>query len=315
MVSGTTRPFIRQCALYVWPTQTPAATTSAMKFFGDGSLSSYYLRFRINRQLIGIPSESEIVLKNLKPATRAALATQQCAVRLDAGWADYGIQTIFMGNLLSAVSERQGPDITTTLKCMTGLPAFTESVVTQTYGAGTPVSVVVKDLAGKLPGVTIDQARISSVLASESIGFGGLSFACMTREALDRLANQYGFSWSVQDGVFQALTDGQSSSKPALLLSSKDGTLMNVVPVLYGPLQFVTGVRAKALLVPNVLPGDPVKIHSDILPPTLNDQTYTVHFATYQGSTAEDEWTMTLESVRPLPSNSLPVTSKEGVLG
>jgi hypothetical protein len=299
------KPFMRSLILYVWPGPVVGSLASAMKFVGDGSRDTFYMRFRINRQLIGMPAESEICLKNLKPETRQALVNQQCSLRLDAGWANMAAPSmIFLGNLLAAVSERQGPDIGTTLKCMCGAPAIVESFITQTYAAGTPVNVVAVDLAGRLPGITVDKARISPALATQRIGFGGLSFAGMTRDALDRLSNQYGFSWSIQDGVFQAVADGQSLGKAALKLSSKDGTLISALPILYGPLQFVTGLKAKALMVPSVLPGDSVNIHSDILQKQLNDQNWKVHFATYQGSTNEDEWTMTLESIRPLAGGS-----------
>ena len=121
---ATDTPYLRQARLTVWP----GNGGQGQVFFSDGSRDSYYLSFDITRSLIDVANESSFTLKNLTDQTRQKLQTGFSKVMLEAGWSSGKMSTFYVGNLMRAVSVRQGPDIVTTLLCVNaGIDGFEPS--------------------------------------------------------------------------------------------------------------------------------------------------------------------------------------------
>jgi hypothetical protein len=284
-----TRPFLRRCELLVWPTteampNQPAQ--SALRFVSDGSRTGFNIAFCIHRTVHACTEWSEITIHNLKAETRAALQTLYCRVELRVGWENYGTHTLFIGSLRAAITVRQGPDFVTTLRCAPGDAALNESIVTNSYPAGMPVRQLVEALADTLHGVNVDPKRIS---CTGKIGPGGLSFGGTTRDLLDRLANQHGFTWSIQNGTFQAINDDSTTTR-TIRISSRDGTLFSAQPILESALQFQRAIEVCSMLIPDLLPGDRVQLESDVSP-HLNGN-YMLNEVTYTGSPCTNDWKM-----------------------
>ena len=283
---ASNNPYGRRCRLLVYPTTeampaTPPST--ALQFESDGSREQFYIAFTVEKDLV-CPNLSEITIRNLAPATRRTLETANLKCELQVGWENFGMRTIFIGSLWATIHRRQGPDILTTLRCFQGAVSLNESIVAQTYAPGMAVADVVKDLAGRLAGVTFDAARH---IVKGVIGPGGLSLAGRTAESLNKLAHAYGFSWSIQDGVFQALADGQAFSN-TLLVSAKQGTLLSAYPIMPQPMVGRQSIEITSLLIPEILPGGQIQLESEI-DPRLNG-TRVLHNLVHEGSPCETTW-------------------------
>lgn len=286
------RPFLRKAVLTVWPT----AASEARKIEADGTTSKLRLAFSIAKSVLGVPNNSYFTCYNLSKDTRELLQTTPIRLLLEVGWDNYGMFELFQGDLVSAVSQRQGADIVTRLAALTGLTATQSCIASQTFSQGTKLTDALKMLVAKLSGVTYDDKRVKII--DGKIGFGGISYAGSTTGFLDKLAFQFGFSWSIQDGVFQALQDSGSFGK-VLTLSSDKKTLYSITPMLSGPLQVQYGVTISCFLTPNVLPGDTVDVSSEISP-HLNGL-YKIHTLNYNGDTGGAEWDMTIQSFKDNP--------------
>jgi hypothetical protein len=279
----TQYPFLRRAELYVWPTAETLPNVpdgQAMRFVSDGTRNTFYLRFRIEQSIIWLPQQSEIVLKNLSAATRDALRTANLRVELRIGWEGQAMRSLFVGSLLQAITQREGPDLCTRLLCLTGAGALRQSVISQTYAPLTPVREVVTDLAARLPGITVDPARMATLRGF--IGPGGYSTAGMVHQA-----------WSIQNGTFQALADDGYFER-ILRISSDDRTLILATPWLFANNMRVGGVNIQAMLIPGLLPGDRIQLDSKVTP-SLNG-TRILHTVTYTGSPNENDWTMRILS-------------------
>jgi hypothetical protein len=292
-----TAPFLREAAVYAWPSSGTffgIPTSGAVELFSDGTLDTLAMRFSVRRSIVSVATDSQIILYNLKRETRDFLRTPGLNIALEVGWSNTTRHTLFIGSLLQAVTRRSGPDLLTTLMCLTGADALAGSVISYPYPAGMAVTDVLKDLVGRLPGVTLDAARLRidpSPDKIEAIGTGGRCFTGTVKDALDSLANEFGFSWSIQNNTFQALHD--PGAFPRLFeVSAANGGLISAVPLLKTIMQLKMGVEIKALLSPDLLPGDQVSLKS-ILSPGLNG-VYVIQEAEYQGSPNEHEWTMLL---------------------
>lgn len=263
------------------------------QFASDGTPNGLKVTCNINKTVMGIPNPSAVNIYNLSAATRNAIQKTLSGIKIEAGWENAELHTVLQGNVMSCYSERQGPDIVTKLAVLQGYNATVKSVVSQTYAEGMPVREVVKDLGSKLPNITIEETLLKDVKGN--IGAGGWSYAGQTKDALTQLGNEYGFSWSIDDEALRVVGD-KAKFDGIVVLDGNEGGLINVAPILQGPMQVRTGVKIKALYVPGVQPGSTVRIRSTLEKGLDGD--YRIHTARYNLDTYSDAWTMDLESFR-----------------
>jgi hypothetical protein len=266
-----------------------------MYFLSDGTLKSFYMRFVVNRQIIPMAVESQIILHNLKEQTRDSLAQSGQKVRLDVGWQNYPARTIFTGDLMGVVTVRNRASLITTLHCRCGADILANVTVNPPITAkpGTRVSSLVSQLVAMWTGIKPDASRLiidpAPPAKPEVIGPGGWSFAGTVAQAIQQLADNHGFSWTLQNGTFQACRN-DSSTERAFTLSAANGTLISAVPILTGPTLVSTGVEMRAVLVPDLMPMDLLVLQSQVSS-SLN-KTYRISEVSYQGSPNENEWQM-----------------------
>ena len=214
----------------------------------------------IVKSVQGIPGASEITLYNLSPETRSAFRRDTTKVRVSAGWENgprAGMNQCFHGSLLSVVHHRAGSDVVTVVQALSMLDDLARSAEKLAYDAGFPVRSIVFVLASHLPGVRVDAANVVGIEAK--VGDKGWAFAGTTREALNALSREYAFSWTIVDGEFQAVGDRERFGDGGVL---KDPRLIDVAPILTGPLQFATGIRARCSFEAGLRPGQGVEIQS-----------------------------------------------------
>ena len=143
------------------------------------------------------------------------------------------------------------------------------------------------------PGTTLADA-IRSLGATMGLGGGNLSSASAAASAvllegavvrgpaaqeLTRLCSSAGLSWSVQDGILQLLPIGRALSRVAVSLSPDTGLVESPTRS-----KGVT-VKAKALLLPDLVPGRLVALESEAV-----RGTYRIDEVSYTGATRGDDW-------------------------
>ncbi len=298
------RPFMRQAEFMVWDASLPIANLTdenyAVKILADGSRNTLRVRFSIQRSILGVPICSDISIYNLSNKTQAILRTAMMRCRLRVGWQNYGLYDIFRGQIMTAVTDKQNADYITTVKALTVLGDMTYSTIANSYTEGMPIKNVLEDVVSTLPDIKWDEQRIS--IPDYKVGYKGLVVAGRSKDCLDKLALQYGFSWSVHFGVFQAIIDGDAGFSTTATLFSSNSTLKKILPILVGPTQIQSGVSIRAILQPFVWPGDRVSVQSSVnayLNSGFNpDGTYTCHTINYDGDTGGNEWDMEIQSFK-----------------
>lgn len=290
---NTVKPWIRKIIVTLGPLEEYKGASSGdiVQLVSDGSQNSLKITCAINKTVMGMPSPSTISIYNLSKGTRNSIKRSLTKITVEAGWYNTEMHRVFQGSVVSAVHSRSGPDIVTKLTAIAGYGALTMSTASVTYAEGTPVSTAVKDLGAKLPGVSLGESKE----VTGEFGKGGWSFAGGTKDALTELANQYGFSWNVDDGKLNTVGD-KAKLSGVLVLDGKDGGLIMISPTLTGPMQIQTGVKIKALYVPGVSAGSTVRVRST-LDESLNGE-YRIHTANIALDTFSENWTMDLESFK-----------------
>ncbi|MCC8194886.1 MAG: hypothetical protein LIP28_09610 [Deltaproteobacteria bacterium] len=101
---------------------------TSIEIASDGSLNGLKMACSINKTVMGQPSPSTLSICNLARDTRDAIRSGLTKVTVHAGWANTEMHVAFQGAVMSALSERIGTDIVTTIQALPGYGALVRSV-------------------------------------------------------------------------------------------------------------------------------------------------------------------------------------------
>jgi hypothetical protein len=212
-------------------------------------LSALRIKFKVKKTGVMTPNAADIIVYNVKPETQNLIQKEFTTVILQAGYVgNYGL--IFKGNLKQLITGRESAtDTFINLNCGDADQAYNFATINQTIKKGvTPTAQlnagytsmssmgVTKGFFGNLPGKALPRAKVI---------YGN------ARDHLKKLADTYGFAWSIQDGALVFLSQGQYLPSQAVVITSKTGMIGT-------PQQTTEGIDVKCLLNPNI------KVHGRI---------------------------------------------------
>ncbi len=242
------------------------------------------LTFKVKKNLKPEPNSVEIKVWNLSPATRKSIEQPKLVpVQLDVGYGGDN-HTVYLGQLRSAESIVDGPNIITTISSGDSEQAFgPQRALFKVPAQATPQQIL--QLAGQAMGVGTGNLAQAQALASASTGGPARTFHGVAATVMGKVVRSNGLEWSVQDGALQLLQTGQSigTAATAVLLSAQTG-------MIGSPSSDNKGiVTVKALIQPGLLPGLPIVIAGALL-----QGAYRIEDAEFNGATWGPDWTVTL---------------------
>jgi hypothetical protein len=258
-----------------------------IKIIGTGSDKSLRVQFNVQKTLAGAPNKVQVNITGLKEATRRRVQSGLTSVSVSAGYErgpEASMRELAKGGVLSCLPRGTLPDIITEINALDGFAGRAQGTYRKSFSGPVPVRDVVLDVARSMPGIIVSE---STITVQGTLGPRGGTFAGASADILDELGDQWGFSWSVQNGVFQALDDDRSLSR-IILASWRDGSLLDVQPTLTGPEQVQTAIEARLRLDARVDPGVQVRIESKVNS-SLNGL-YPVHTCESAGDTHGELW-------------------------
>lgn len=257
---------------------------------GDIEITGLDVRFSVRKTLRPEPNKAEISVWNLNETHRAAIEQKKTApVLIEAGYKD-SVSVLFLGDLRSAVSQIDGPDIVTTLTSGDGEKAIRTARVSVSVKKGTTTDQVIT-LCAKALGV--GEGNLSKAVAAlKGAGLGTLFSAgtvlhgSAARE-LTGICKAAGLTWSVQNGALQILPLAKTLEGKAILLGPSTGMVGSPTVDNKGVL------KVRALLIPDVFPGRKLVLDAA----RLKGQ-YRVETTTHTGDTAGEDWFVDIEAKR-----------------
>jgi hypothetical protein len=205
-------------------------------------LRALRMLFSVERDDKRHPNNAEIKIYNLTRAHQAALAkAPEVRVRLEAGYVGE-LGTIFDGDLRSARSKREGPDIVTTISGGDGEAKIRTARINKTFSAGTPVATVIGEL-GKALGVGAGNLRD---FAGAKLGNGSrtltrsMTLSGPVFDELEHVCRSCGLRWSVQDSALQLRHEG-------LPVGDRQGPLLRPDSGLIGEVEVETKTSKKSV--------------------------------------------------------------------
>lgn len=265
----------------------------------DGTRGTIGISFSVSKTSVGEPNESTVVLTNVSPETRATLLActnkDKATVELFVGYEDEGLTLLSCGDLIKMWPEKNGSSNTFTLTYLDGFQAVLNSHLEKQYAPGTPVQNIVLDLAGSfaMNGVKVDATKVHVIGA---VGSRGFTVSGRTATTLDLLAASYRFTWSIQDGVFQAYMDvnGSKASQKIYNVSVANRNLLKATPELGEKYMQQVGMKIEAILNPKCKCMDFIQLES-LVYPQYNGK-YEIHNIQFSGATEGQEWKMEIDS-------------------
>ena len=262
-------------------------TLTGMRIVSNGDLNTMKIKVHVEKSYISVPNHSRIQIWNLSHETRKRLTTGGLFVKLYAGTQNGNKELLFTGAVAACITQRSGTDIITTLVCQTREATMLRTIVSKSWEKDVPVDTVVHEIVNMIPNVIYNPQNNK---IEGKIGYKGFSVFGGAQFALDKLAKQFGFSWNIDNSVFNAVMDGKPKSS-GILLDKRSG-LRSVSPRLSGFDQIQEGVDVIALYRQNVITGHTIRIESEVSPELSGN--YVCHTIEYDLCPKESTWDMNI---------------------
>ena len=163
-----------------------------------------HISFSVEKSTSETANTAKVQIWNLSPANLNILDTKDCAIELQAGYANH-IALILTGNVVTSSTEMDGADRMTEIEVVDGRVALRD-----TY-------------------ISISRSGKVSVVYSKGCKFKtlphGFSYVGAAKTALKKLCKTCGLKWSIQNSVLQIRKPNEAITTRAYLLSPDTGLL------------------------------------------------------------------------------------------
>lgn len=231
--------------------------------------------------------EHQAELEELRPRDKQATTGIPC--RIEAGYADPGPQLIWLGDLRTIETVREGPDWVTRATSGDGERGWQNGRIHVSYGPKTPIETALRAIARELGVAPGNLSRVVQKLkiAGASMFPAGKVFSGSASRALMDFARSADLEVSIQDGALQFVDRGKALAGKSLRLASETG-------LVGSPTVDNEGVMTcNVLMIPDVRVGAVV-----VLDAARVKGAYRIEQAKWTGSTSGDEWGIELKGTR-----------------
>lgn len=256
---------------------------------GGTLLHELKIGFNITKTLSSTQNEGTIQIWNLAEGSRNALGKELDDVTLEAGYfppeGGGNVGIIFKGQIRDIEHRREGPDIITTLSCGEGDKAFRYATIAKTYEKGTSVETVVEDIYKQLEseGITRGEWKFPDEMPPFKRPYtvcGGC------KREMDLLSRGRDFYWSVQNNAMEVIP-GDGYIGGVVILSADTG-------LIDAPTITDNGVKARALLNPEIRPNRRVRIQSQVLEMNAENNEYRVSEVNFSGDNRSGDFVVSI---------------------
>lgn len=283
--------FIREVKVSIFQQENESGVDFAsggFEIISSGKREDIKIDYDIEKTILGSPNQGTITLTNINHSRRLQVRSKNTKLRLFLNYFGKKETLAFVGDILSSSTVKQGPDIITTINVLDGGRDIGAAIVFKKFNGKNNINDIVSSIIrDNFPNTTIGTININGQTGRKGIHLSGRAYTI-----LNKLARQYGFSWSIQNGSFQGIIDGTNTGK-LFTVGNDSGALINLSPILQSPQQAQTGVQIQMMQDPRPNPGDKVQVFSQVNP-ELNGE-YNIHVAKTTGSSHAEQATTLLQ--------------------
>ena len=288
--------------------EKPVVGTSAFtgKSVGEQiTIENLRIKFKIERSLSKHPDVCDINVYNLSDRSRIDVESKPLRVQLDAGYRELP-RLMFVGDLRFAMTELANETWDTLLQCGDGDRAHFGAKLSKSYGAGTPIKQVLKDVAGTM-GLVLPKNVLQDPALDAQFSAGKHAHG-RSRDLLASLLSPYGYTYTRQGGQIVVLRENETSPGEAIPISEKQG--MIGTPEFGSPPKSgkPPHIKVKLALYPELCPGQTIDLNS-----RFKKGLFRIEKARHEGDTmSKDGWVTEIE-IKPLSEAGVSGTAGKAV--
>lgn len=186
---------------------------------GDTNPHTLHIAFSIEKSTSETANTARIQVWNLSPENLKVLDTEDCVIELQAGYKSH-VALILVGNVVTSVTQADGADRVTEIEVVDGRVALRDTYLSLSYNGKTETKPLFDTIAAEM-GVSVVYSA-GCIFPSLPNGY---SFIGAAKDALSKLCQASGLTWSIQNGILQIRLPNEPVSAKAYLLSPDTGLL------------------------------------------------------------------------------------------
>ena len=225
------------------------------------TFQDFKIVFEVEQNLNKEPNTAFISIYNLNSSQREDLSEKGSKVILSAGYND-NFDVLFTGDLVRAVSRKDGPDFITEIECKDSQRTIAHSSTRKSFRGGIKVKRVINHL---IESMELKSTANTKILLQEikSEYTNGKVLSGKSSGMLDKILKDQGMEWSVQNGRLQILRFGGVNDPVPVITLSKDNGLVGspeegTPDRKKGPKKYTVS----SLLQPIISPGKIIEVDS-----------------------------------------------------
>ena len=259
------------------------------------------IQFEIIKSKNAKENTAKVEIYNLAPATRKLITEQDALVRIFAGYAqNKGLIEIGQGDISKVKHNRDKTEVVTEIYIAEGLRKIRDNPISISFSSKSKLKLanVLDNLRTKSNNQFV--FRLIDVDESKTIDNGYSDLGSLD-QILNNLRLQFGFGWSVQNGIITIKGTKKSLANEIMLLTPKNGLILHPESVKHVSRRLekssITRQEKKvnsiqALLQPHLQVNDIIAIASG----DLNGK-YEIQKITHKGDTRGNDWYSDMEVI------------------
>lgn len=250
------------------------------------------VNFEITKSVLSFPNLAKIVIYNPAPDTLAILQTKFTKIVLNAGY-EGNLKLLFKGEVRNVFQTKQGPDRLLTIYSGDGEKDWQNAAFNKTFTENISISSAIEEVLKTFEEVTVG---VLNGLPQVADKLRGQTLSGSSKDILDNFADEYGFTWSIQDGEVVTMPIEEP-------LQGDEAVLVNAATGMVGsPTVTEIGADVVTLLNPLMLPNRAFKIESvnaDVqlgnlffrdVKRTTAEGLYKIQEVTFRGDSRDGDW-------------------------
>lgn len=254
--------------------------------------------FEVTKTVLGFPNLARITLYNPNSDTLDALQDKYTRLVLNVGYQG-DVRLLFKGEVRNVINAKpDNKNRTLTVYAGDGQRAWDNATFNKTFSSSVSISEAIKDVLSSFEDITIG---VLNGLPQVADKLRGQTLSGSSKDILDNFAEEYGFSWSIQNGEFVITPDEAA-------IEGDEAVLINAATGMIGsPTITEIGADVTTLLNPRLAPNRAFKIESVLADIQLGnlyfrdirktdaEGFYKIQEVTFKGDSRQGQWLSTVK--------------------
>ena len=262
-------------------------------------LDKLRISFEVTKSLRGYPNLAKIDIYNANETTLTLLQDKFTTIQLNAGYV--GTKALlFSGKVRNLVDTRNATDRITTIYAGDGEQDWQNAIYNRTLSASVPLLTILEEIGATFENSTVGDLSSFNIPADK---LRGQSLSGSSKDVLDKLAEDYGFDWSIQNSVLTLVR------REDALLPNESVLVSSTTGMIGSPTITEIGADVATLLNPRLEPAKLFTIESAASEVALGDLffrqvqrtkaegTYKILEVIHKGDTHDNVWASNLVGV------------------